>query len=234
MRVWDLAAGYLNRGSLLGEHRELHGLRSILVNGKKGYSRHPETLRWVGCLTGLNLRHDLLAAEMRLRGYFDRTPVGRVSASPRWPGSYVTEPGDQISLLRKKYVGKASGRIPLPRRSSELWAHHKYSVLARDPHEYRRMGRWASSNTATAHEGVLAKELVEILRIAPSRGRLVNALEHMWGYVSTEATAEETKTSMESPTRLLEMVVRIASRMQEPYLMKSTALSELEVFVGAA
>ena len=43
MRIWDLSPGYLNRGSLLGEHRELHGLHSIIVNGKKGYANHPET-----------------------------------------------------------------------------------------------------------------------------------------------------------------------------------------------
>nr|WP_320015958.1 pyrimidine dimer DNA glycosylase/endonuclease V [uncultured Desulfobacter sp.] len=37
MRIWDLHPGYLNRRSLLGEHRELHGMASIIVNGKKGY-----------------------------------------------------------------------------------------------------------------------------------------------------------------------------------------------------
>jgi len=31
MRLWDINPGYLNRQSLLGEHRELHGIVSILV-----------------------------------------------------------------------------------------------------------------------------------------------------------------------------------------------------------
>jgi len=48
MRVWDINPGYLNRQSLLGEHRELHGIISIIVNKKKGYANHPETVRWVG------------------------------------------------------------------------------------------------------------------------------------------------------------------------------------------
>ena len=48
MRIWDIHPGYLNNQSLLGEHRELHGIVSILVNKKKGYSQHPETKRWVG------------------------------------------------------------------------------------------------------------------------------------------------------------------------------------------
>ena len=46
MRIWDLHPGYLDRKRLLGEHRELHGLFNVVYLGKKGYSRHPETLRW--------------------------------------------------------------------------------------------------------------------------------------------------------------------------------------------
>jgi len=46
MRVWDLPAGYLNRQSLLGEHRELHGIHTILTQNKTGCASHPETLRW--------------------------------------------------------------------------------------------------------------------------------------------------------------------------------------------
>src|SRR4030095_673551 len=80
MRVWDLPAGYLNRQSLLGEHREVDGIYSILTNGKAGYSQHPETLRWANALSGLALRHRQLAAEMDLRGYVERTPL-RAAAS---------------------------------------------------------------------------------------------------------------------------------------------------------
>ena len=35
MCVWDVHPGYLNRQSLLGEHRELHGIASILSQDKK-------------------------------------------------------------------------------------------------------------------------------------------------------------------------------------------------------
>ena len=82
MRVWDLPAGYLNRQSLLGEHRELHGIYSIITENKTGYANHPETLRWVRTLSGLAMRHRQLAAEMSLRGYVDRTPI-RVDAVAR-------------------------------------------------------------------------------------------------------------------------------------------------------
>lgn len=231
MRVWDLPAGYLNRGSLLGEHRELHGLRSILVNGKDGYSRHPETIRWVGCLSGLDRRHDLLAAEMKLRGYVDRTPVDAHPDKVTWPSSYVTEPMEQIRLLRTKYVDKPSGRIPLPVNAHELWAHHKYSVLARDPQEYRRIGRAIANRDSTADFSSLAAELVELLRLVPPAGRVMNALDHMWGYVSNVASEEERRYADGSPAGLLESIAALVSRTKEPYLTRSTALSELAVFV---
>ena len=69
MRIWDIHPGYLNRQSLLGEHRELHAIVSIIGNKKKGYSRHPETVRWVGYGWALGQRHRLLSAEMALRGF---------------------------------------------------------------------------------------------------------------------------------------------------------------------
>lgn len=231
MRIWDLSAGYLNRGSLLGEHRELHGLRSILVHGKDGYSRHPETIRWVGCLSGLDRRHDLLAAEMRLRGYVDRTPVDPQPDEVVWPASYVTEPVEQFHLLRSKYVDKPQGRIPLPRNAYELWAHHKYSVMARDPEAYRSIGRTVASMPDASDFGVLARDLVELLRVVPSQGRVVNALDHMWGYVAPAALGKERLAARDSPSRLLTVIGSIVMRVQEPYLAHSTALSELEVFL---
>mgnify|MGYP003386520316 CR=1 FL=1 len=59
------------RQHLLGEHRELHGLWNILAKhgGVGGYSRHPETRRWVGKLAALYTRHEALVVEITRRGY---------------------------------------------------------------------------------------------------------------------------------------------------------------------
>ena len=75
MRIWDLSPKKLCRNHLLGEHRELHAIWSVLVRGKKGYARHPETLRWRGKLKALFHRHDALVQEMAARGYEHRTPL---------------------------------------------------------------------------------------------------------------------------------------------------------------
>jgi Pyrimidine dimer DNA glycosylase len=53
VRIWDLDTTVLCDQHLLGEHRELHAIWSILTTGKRGYAHHPETLRWRGRLAAL-------------------------------------------------------------------------------------------------------------------------------------------------------------------------------------
>jgi Pyrimidine dimer DNA glycosylase/Protein of unknown function (DUF1722) len=231
MRIWDLAAGYLNRGSLLGEHRELHGIHSILMNGKTGYARHPETRRWATAVSGLSVRHRQLVAEMRLRGYTDRTPLMCNVSGARRPRSFVTPPEEQVILLRKKYVGKEKGRIPLPRNAQELWAQHKYSVMARSPRTYQALGRAVARMRDTSTYSTLLEDLTSILRDTPTKGRLLNAIEHMWGYVRDHATAEDISNARTSTAHLLVRTQRLALQHRQRFLLSSTALSELAVFV---
>jgi hypothetical protein len=231
MRVWDLPAGYLNRQSLLGEHRELHGIDSIIRENKTGYANHPETLRWARTLSGLAMRHGQLAAEMALRGYVDRTPIRLAGRRAKWPHTFVTEPADQITLLRDKYVGKETGRIPLPRSAQELWAHHKYSVMARSPEAYRTIGRAVAHMQRRAELTILASDLVWILRDSPSDGRLINALEHMWGHVRDRARSDDLVAARRDTHQLFARTQQLALRLRNPFLLSSTALSELAVFV---
>jgi hypothetical protein len=67
MRVWDLNPEKMCMQHLVGEHRELHGAWKIIREGKKGYSKHPETIRWVGKLDALKVRHDRIVGEIRRR-----------------------------------------------------------------------------------------------------------------------------------------------------------------------
>ena len=233
MRVWDVAPGYLNRGSLLGEHREIHGIAAILAHGKRGYSRHPETLRWQRCEHGLLQRHLLLVAEMRLRGYRHHSPMALRVAARRWPNAFVTEPADQFSLLRSKYHRLESGRIGLPRSTQELWSQHKYSVMARDTELYRNLGRRVSRLRRMSGFRELSAELVAILRNPPSFRRAVNAVEHMWGHVSRHASRGERRTTVD-PWQLLQRTQELARRVNEPFICGSTALSELAVCLDAS
>nr|MBF0222081.1 DUF1722 domain-containing protein [Desulfobulbaceae bacterium] len=222
MRIWDVNPGFLNDKSLLGEHRELHGIFSILTNGKKGYSRHPETLRWQNCMAALVVRHALLVSEMRLRDFNHHSPLSVGNQEPVWPKIFIDSPGRQYKILHDKYSNKACGRIPLPKNSQELWAQHKYSVMARDYKLYQQIGRRVAKNSIAFDE--LALGFVSLLQSPPSNKGLQNSLLHMWGYIS--------KFSDLSPTNLAphELILEIQSQSKQhkaQYLLFSTALGEL-------
>jgi len=106
MRIWDISPEILCRNHLLGEHRELHAIWSILTQGKKGYQNHPETCRWKGKLPALYLRHELLVKEMKNRGYLHRSPldVSRVTGESVQK-KFVDSIEKQIQILREKQCG---------------------------------------------------------------------------------------------------------------------------------
>lgn len=223
MRIWDIDPGYLNDLSLLGEHRELHGIYSILVHHKKGYARHPETLRWRDHLPALAVRHGLLTAEMTLRGFRHRSPLTPPPAGKViWPESFIDEPGRQYLILGEKYRHRQPGRIPLPRNSQQLWANHKYSIMARSPDAYRQIGPLVAAGALDLAE--LADHLAAFLRRSPAKGRLRNAVLHLWGYV---ADLSELSPERNGVAELLREIGGLALRHRIVYLLASTALGEL-------
>lgn len=230
MRIWDLNPGYLNRQSLLGEHRELHGLVSIIKYNKKGYSKHPETLRWVGLGWALKQRHKLLVAEMNLRGYTDKTPVLLRSKPGTWPEIFIDEPDRQISILKRKYEGLEPGRIPLPKNAQDLWAHHKYSVMARDISAYKSIGKWVTSKSGVKELDNVAAKITAILRSPPEQRLIENALSHMWGYVSRYSSISGNTLDKLSNKALLKKIQLLSISNNVKYLNESTALSELNAW----
>lgn len=222
MRIWDIDPGFLNDQSLLGEHRELHGIFSILLHGKKGYSRHPETLRWQGHLPALAVRHGLLVAEMALRNFRHHSPLPPQIGKVVWPATYIDPPDRQYIILQGKYRDKKPGRIPLPSHPQQLWANHKYSVMARSPEDYRWIGPRVAAGTLTLPE--LPGKLVTLLRTPPTPGRLRNGLQHLWGYVSDYTDLQPDPAA---PLAMLAEIGRLAREYQVQYLLESTALGEL-------
>jgi hypothetical protein len=227
VRIWDINPGYLNRASLLGEHRELHGMVSIFKNNKKGYSRHPETLRWVGYSWALKQRHRLLAAEMHLRGYQDKSPVSLRANPGQWPDAYIDVPSVQFELIRNKYIDKEPGRIALPKNAQHLWSQHKYSVMARDNALYKTLGKRVAGMSPRTHYAELADELTALLRQAPPVGGIQNALLHMWGHVADFYQGDKSNIENWPLKKLLATVQTLAIEQDEPYLKSSTALGEL-------
>ncbi|PIE57390.1 MAG: hypothetical protein CSA33_08955 [Desulfobulbus propionicus] len=231
MRIWDIHPGYLNRQSLLGEHRELHGIASIITHNKKGYSKHPETLRWLEYGWALTARHNLLSAEMQLRSFNERTPLHMPSNEGLWPPMYIDQPGAQFAILAEKYKAKEKGRIVLPNTPQEIWSHHKYSILARDHGMYKEIGRRVSTMKPNDNFSELAQLLTETIRYPPSLGGIKNALQHMWGHVSNAYSGSRKEVSTWSLGDLLAKTQKIAVAIKEPYLLHSTALSELKIWL---
>ena len=75
MRIWDLPFELMCRQHLLGMHRELHGMWTVLTQGRKGYRNHPETQRWIGRLPALFDVHERIVAEMVRRGWHHQSPL---------------------------------------------------------------------------------------------------------------------------------------------------------------
>ena len=103
MRVWDIPPEKLCKNHLLGEHNEIHGLWSILINNKKGYSKHPETLRWKGKLKALYIRHEKIVYEMEKRNFNHKSPLEKTKATGGGiQNEFVNTVEEQIQILRKK------------------------------------------------------------------------------------------------------------------------------------
>ena len=103
MRIWDISPKCLCRSHLLGEHRELHAIWTIITERKKGYSKHPETIRWQGKLKAMYLRHEELVKEMKDRGYEHKSPLEKRKATGKSKQDvFIDVPLEQIQILQQK------------------------------------------------------------------------------------------------------------------------------------
>jgi hypothetical protein len=108
VRIWDVPPSMLCRQHLLGEHRELHGLWSIIAKDRRGYAHHPETRRWRGKLAALYQRHEALVEEMVRRGYRHLSPLDRRGATgAAVQSNFVDSLEAQFAILRTKGCGCA-------------------------------------------------------------------------------------------------------------------------------
>ena len=106
MRIWDLEPRGLCDRHLLGEHRELHAIWTVLTQDERGYANHPETLRWRGRLAALYARHDQQVQEMGRRGFAHRSPLDRRLATG---SAKQTELVDSLRAQRERLRNKGCG-----------------------------------------------------------------------------------------------------------------------------
>jgi hypothetical protein len=103
VRIWDIPPRKLCRNHLLGEHSELHGIWSILTEGKQGYAHHPEVRRWRGKLRALYRKHQEIVTEMLARGYQHNSPLDPALAiGAEQQNTFVDSYEEQVRTLRDK------------------------------------------------------------------------------------------------------------------------------------
>jgi putative hemolysin len=95
MRIWDLEPRELCDQHLLGEHRELHAVWTVITEDKRGYANHPEVVRWRGRLAALYERHEAEVAEMDRRGFRHQSPLDRRRATGEARQSQLVDPVDE-------------------------------------------------------------------------------------------------------------------------------------------
>jgi len=233
MRIWDIHPGYLSQKSLLGEHSEIHALYSILSDHRKGFSNHPETLRWSGNLNSLIMRHELIAKEMILRKIKHQSPISFLikSEGMYYSEYYINFPEVQIEILRERYLDKPQiGRIPLPERGTEYWAHHKYSVMARGYRYYKEVQKYIkqSKDCPISQEHDLLQKIQLYIQKPISIVAINNVIEHLWGYVNIKSLEREKMIffDMRNSSAKLDYLFKIAKKYQEKYLLHSTIFAD--------
>lgn len=106
MRIWDVPVGELCKKHLLGEHRELHAVWTILTKDKVGYRKHPETKRWEGKLKALYRRHEKEIIEMKSRGYVHKSDLEKDLATGKSKQDvFVNTLEEQKEILKNKNCG---------------------------------------------------------------------------------------------------------------------------------
>jgi hypothetical protein len=77
----------------------------------------------------------------------------------------------------------------------------------------------------------LYPELVSFLHCPPGEGNLINAIQHMWGYVSPYSLFAGKTIENKTTRSLLKEIRRLVFLHDIVYLKESTALSELQAWM---
>ena len=232
IRVWDIHPGYLSRTRLLGEHREIHAVWTVITEDKKGYSKHPETERWRGHLTGLYRRHQLVVSEMTLRGYKHKSPISELKVQESKEALLLLDNyPQQFIILDDKYAVGEQGRMPLPKRGYDFWAHHKYSVMARGYEEYKEVSEKSTQLGRVRVEQ--AQEIMclvySILQVAQTIPALKNTWQHIVGYFKKLPNEIRIEWMRQIPEELKNVRFAVYQQAQEldlEYIEHSTVLAD--------
>ena len=214
-----LSPGYWSLDALLSWHEHATRVRQEADHPARTF------------LSGHELLGRVVTAELELRGV--RTGELAPFAPPAtW--SWPPIPEGALTTEWSARQSEANGRIPCVERATDLWAQHKYSMMARSPQRGREIGARLGAQDPTLTCETLLPELAAMLRTPPREGTLRDAVMHMWGYVSPIARARGVSADFADVPKTVTRIAEIALEDPTSYLANSTALAELDVASAGA
>lgn len=113
----------------------------------------------------------------------------------------------------------------------KLWREEKYHVLLHSQQSYNEIRELLKSSPSLQE---VQLKIEEALRCKPTKGTVINAYDHMWGYFknnATEAEKEQSKTlksdfqsDLITKNELLTFLKELAQQYNVTYLLESRVL----------
>lgn len=116
-----------------------------------------------------------------------------------------------------------------PAKLQEAWSRYKYLVMEHSHHHYQQIRQEFAQSKPGAFDVYTLIDTA--LRTPPDKGSLLNAAQHVWGYVSAKATDKEKKqfvalcsaleATPEHRATIKRFLLRLAGKQQCHYLLES-------------
>ncbi|PID29658.1 MAG: hypothetical protein CR982_02145 [Candidatus Cloacimonadota bacterium] len=225
MKRWVINPSYFTDDDILREYEILKKGFDPTLFGNFSWEYHYRLL--------------IVCAEIKLRGLIKDIDLPSdsinniINNENRYSESYILDSYKQYDELRDRYLDSNNYRISPPSNIRELWVNHKYSIMARNIPLYKEIGRFVAQNRGEEYFSKLHSTLTKELRKKPKRNGILNALQHMWGYISnTSSIRGRGISSLDLHSFLIEIqnCVKVSN---QDYLYKQLALSELEIWILA-
>lgn len=146
---------------------------------------------------------------------------------PNRPLDIMLECKDKdLSAIKCQLAVKQS---PDRKALEQEWARYKYLIMEHSPRHYQAIGKVFGADQVNAQTFYLMIE--EALHTIPTQGQVLNAAQHVWGYVSEGATVREKRAWEQTvdrflsgeieKTRLKAYLHRLAEKYGFEYLLES-------------
>jgi len=122
--------------------------------------------------------------------------------------------------------------MKITREQQKEWASLKYLVMSRSQHDYNQIRLLFKDNEWSPEKEVLYRQVLDTSsQIMPTRGSLINAYQHIWGYFKQKANSAEkaiyTRLIEEldvEDQEIKEFLKELALKYQIDYLIQSKLL----------